>query len=207
MVPGMQRFSPGSRIVLRELWGGRIWTAFPAIVVEDREDRFVNHLPAGVTIHEPVDDQGSVLRIPQRHWTLRPAGTSSHRVLAFGFPPERYAVLLLWEGNEGPFAGYYVNIETWLRRTPISYDYVDHLLDALVSADRSQWSWKDEDELAEAVSRGVYSDEDARAFRSAGERGVRRILDREPPFDRDWSGWRPDPAWPTPELLDGWDRA
>jgi hypothetical protein len=28
---------------------------------------------------------------------------------------------------------------------------------------------------------------------------------REHPFDRDWSGWRPDPTWPLPELPPGWN--
>jgi hypothetical protein len=34
---------------------------------------------------------------------------------------------------------------------------------------------------------------------------VEHILLREPPFDEDWSSWRPDPAWPAPELPTGWD--
>jgi hypothetical protein len=206
MVPGMQRFSPGASIALRELWDGRIWTAFPAIVVEDRGDLFVNHLPPGVWIHEPVAEDGSVLRIPARRWTLRPTRKSTDRVLAFGFPARRYAVLLLWDGATDAFSGFYVNIETQLGRTPLSYDYADHLLDVRIAADRDSWSWKDEDELAEAMSRGIYTEGDARAFRTAGERAVRHVIDREPPFDRDWSAWRPDPAWPRPELPPGWDR-
>jgi hypothetical protein len=43
-------------------------------------------------------------------------------------------------------------------------------------------------------------------MRADGERAVRRILDREPPFDRDWTTWRPDPSWPVPILPEGWDR-
>jgi uncharacterized protein len=31
------------------------------------------------------------------------------------------------------------------------------------------------------------------------------VLAGEPPFDRDWQDWRPDPRWPVPELPDGWD--
>ena len=71
---------------------------------------------------------------------------------------------------------------------------MDHLLDVRISADRSAWSWKDEDELDEAVARGIYTQEDARSFRAAGERGVAHVLDGEPPFDADWSTWTPDPG-------------
>lgn len=202
----MQRFSPGDRIALRELWDGRIWTAYPAIVVEDRNEVFVNHLPSGVQILEAVDEDGSVLRIPAPRWTLRPTRTSTDRVLAFGFPGRGYAVLLMWAEDTDAFNGFYLNIETQLGRTPISYDYVDHLLDVRVAPDRSTWWWKDEDELAEAVARELYTEEDARSFRAAGEMALRHLLDGEPPFDEDWTAWRPDPAWPTPELPEGWDR-
>jgi predicted RNA-binding protein associated with RNAse of E/G family len=206
MVPGMQRFSPGDRVALREIWHGRVWAAFPVVVVEDRDDVFMNHIPAGVTIQEPVAEDGIPLRLPSARWSLRPTRVQGDRVLAFSFPGRSYAVLLLWEGSTDTFGGYYLNIETLLGRTPISVDVVDHLLDVRVAPDRSTWAWKDEDELAEAVARGIYTEEDARSFRAAGERALRHVLEAEPPFDRDWSAWRPDPAWPRPELPAGWDR-
>jgi hypothetical protein len=78
-------------------------------------------------------------------------------------------------------------------------------LDVRVAPDRSEWSWKDEDELAEAVALGIYTNDDARAFRSTGKRALQHVMDAEPPFDQDWSGWRADPAWPLPELRPGWD--
>ena len=201
----MQRFSPGDRIALRELWDGRIWTAYPAIVVEDRNEVFVNHLPSGVQILEAVDEDGSVLRIPAPRWTLRPTRTSTDRVLAFGFPGRGYAVLLMWAEDTDAFNGFYLNIETQLGRTPISYDYVDHLLDVRVAPDRSTWWWKDEDELAEAVARELYTEEDARSFRAAGEMALRHLLDGEPPFDEDWTAGRREPAGRRPELPAGGD--
>ena len=51
----------------------------------------------------------------------------------------------------------------------------------------------------------MFSEEDAAWFRYWGERAVEHVLLREPPFDRDWSTWRPDPSWETPELPTGWD--
>ena len=84
----------------------------------------------------------------------------------------------------------------------MGFDTQEHVLDVLIPADRSTWSWKDEDELASAVADGLFTAEEADRFRAAGERAVEQILLREPPFDEDWEGWRPDPAWPTPALPD-----
>jgi hypothetical protein len=36
--------------------------------------------------------------------------------------------------------------------------------------------------------------------REQGRRAVATLEARAWPFDRDWSGWRPDPGWPRPEL-------
>jgi predicted RNA-binding protein associated with RNAse of E/G family len=74
------------------------------------------------------------------------------------------------------------------------------VLDVLIPPDRSSWQWKDEDELSQAVDEGLFTEEEAARFRAAGERAVEQILLREPPFDEDWEGWRPDPAWGTPRL-------
>ena len=51
----------------------------------------------------------------------------------------------------------------------------------------------------------IFTEEDAEWFRFWGERGVEHVLLREPPFDRDWSGWRPDPAWRDVDLPHGWE--
>ena len=99
-----------------------------------------------------------------------------------------------------------MNLEEPLRRTAIGFDTLDHELDVIVELDGS-WRWKDEDDLAEVDPPGRDPDaEDEPRLRADGERAVRRILDREPPFDRDWTAWRPDPSWPIPVLPDGWDR-
>jgi len=31
------------------------------------------------------------------------------------------------------------------------------------------------------------------------------VLDREPPFDEPWEGWRPDATWRIPTFPIGWD--
>jgi hypothetical protein len=64
---------------------------------------------------------------------------------------------------------------------------------------------KDADELAECVERGLFTRAEAREIIVEGTRAIRRLEAREEPFDDAWIGWRPDPAWPVPELPPGWD--
>jgi hypothetical protein len=200
----MQRFSPGQPIVLRELWDGRVFEARPTLLVQDEPEQIALFLPPEVRCAVPVADDGADLRVPDRPWhfEVRPRGPQG--ILSFAWPGIPYAVLLWTTGDDRPV--WYVNLERPLERTPIGFDTVDHALDVLVELDGSSWSWKDEDELAEAIRDGLFTEAEAAGFRAWGERARDRIFAGEPPFDRDWTGWRPDPAWPTPELPDGWER-
>ncbi|MGH2658205.1 MAG: DUF402 domain-containing protein, partial [Actinomycetota bacterium] len=114
-----------------------------------------------------------------------------------------HAVLLMFH-PDWSVRHWYVNLQDPLRRTAMGFDTVDHVLDAIVEQDGS-WRWKDEDELEESVRRGIFSPGETMAFRAEGERAVHRLRNREPPFDRDWTTWRPDPSWPIAELPPGWD--
>jgi hypothetical protein len=125
-------------------------------------------------------------------------------MLSFAFPDTPYAVILGYD-DDGRLFEYYVNLQTPLASSPAGFDTVEHLLDVTIPPDRSTWSWKDEDELEEAVASGLFTEEDAAWFRYWGERAVEHVLLREPPFDRDWSAWRPDPAWDAPTLPEDWD--
>jgi hypothetical protein len=82
---------------------------------------------------------------------------------------------------------------------------MDLALDVIIEVDGSGWSWKDEDELATFVERGVFDDELAARLREEGLRVVGRAERNEPPFDEPWPDWRPDPSWPRPELPEAWD--
>jgi hypothetical protein len=201
----VQRFRPGDPIVLRELWDDRVFEARPMIVVQDDPEQLMLYLPPGVRCGVPVDGSGHALRLPDRPWRyeLRPRGMDPN--LSFAWPGVPYAVILLTVPDP-PRRVWYVNLERPVARTPIGFDTVDHALDVLIELDGSAWSWKDEDELGEAVRDGLFTPEEAADFRAWGERARDRILAGDAPFDRDWTGWRPDPAWPTPELPPGWDR-
>jgi predicted RNA-binding protein associated with RNAse of E/G family len=200
----MDRWDRGSEIVLREMWLGRVWTAMPAIVVEDDASQRQFFIPAGTIIKYAVDEGGRELRLYRDRWTLADHATRRH-VLAFSWPGSGHAVLAIWDPG-WRFTGWYINLEANLGRSERFYDYVDHCLDVLIPPDRSRWTWKDEEELEEAVRLGIYTEQQASAFRHEGERAARRVQRGEPPFDHDWTGWRPDPCWPVPALSQGWER-
>ncbi|MFL5737189.1 MAG: DUF402 domain-containing protein [Actinomycetota bacterium] len=197
-------WSPGDAVVLREIWHGGVWGARAATVVEDDEERSMFFVSPGSAWKVPVDDSGNQLRFPAERWILGDRAVT-WRILSFAWPDVEHAVLLFW--NEDEFLGWYVNLQAPLTRSHLGFDTPpDHLLDVVIPPDRSTWTWKDEDELEEAVALGLFTTEQAKAFRAEGERAARAIIDRRPPFDQPWEEWRPDTAWPRPELPDGWGR-
>ncbi len=199
----MRRWSPGDAVVVREVWHGQVFEARPSIVVQDGPEQTMLVVPGDISCGVPIGGDGAELRLPDRPWHLEVRERSATPILSFAWPGTPYAVLR-WTTEQGT-PMWYVNLQDPLDRTPLGFDTVDHALDVIVELDGT-WRWKDEDELAEAVEHGLFTLGEAAAFRADGERAVARILDREPPFDRDWSSWRPDAAWATPTLPEGWDR-
>jgi hypothetical protein len=203
----VRRFEPGETIALRDVLRGRVFAARPATIVRDDETGWMLFLPVGNRWYGPDAEKDSWVRLkaPGTSWALRPRTWTDAHVLSFAFPDAGHAVLHFWDEDWKPLC-WYVNVEAPLRRFPLGLDTFDHDLDVVVEPDRSAWRWKDEDDVALGIEVGAYTTDDAGAFRREGERGLRRVLDREPPFDREWSDWRPDPRWPVPELPAGWDR-
>ncbi|MGZ5288034.1 MAG: DUF402 domain-containing protein [Actinomycetota bacterium] len=193
-------FRRGERVALREVWDGRVFYARPVTVVEDTPTRSMFYVPPVVRSLEPEDDEGTLLRIPDRDWHLERREVLHHPFLSFAFPDTPYAVLASWDRESGEFRGWYINLQSPLRRTDVGFDTREHVLDVLIPPDRSTWAWKDEDELEQAVAEGLFTEDEAERFRAAGERAVEQIILREPPFDEDWEHWTPEPGWDTPEL-------
>jgi uncharacterized protein DUF402 len=202
-VEATTRFEPGDPIVIREIWNGRVWYARPATVVRDDPNLTMLHVHPRAHAMEPIDAAGNALRIPTDIWTFRDTERGDTWNLSFAFPDTPYSVILGYEPT-GELREYYVNLQTPLVRTGVGFDTVEHILDVQITPDRSSWTWKDEDELAAAVEDGLFTEEDVGWFRYWGERAVEQVLLREPPFDEDWSAWRPDPRWPQPVLPDDW---
>lgn len=202
------RWSPGDAVVLREVWRRRVWTARPVTLVADDADLRTFFVPLGSVAMMPYTADGRPLHAfvdaEADAWEIRPTAWTETNVLSFAEPGRPHAVLAFWDA-ESRFAGWYVNLQTPLEPTETGFDYLDQELDAWVDPETRSWSWKDQDELERSVAAGIWSPGDAERIRREGEALVAKILGRQPPFDRDWRTWRPDPSWTTPELPPGWD--
>lgn len=206
----MPRWAPGDEIVLRYGPPGRFTGARPLRVVADREDYVAAWLPPGTTVMEPVvgPDAKRLREIPLEerfHVERRPEprewrGAGILKLIPRGDP---WSIWLFWR-ETGAFWGWYVNLEQRHRWHAGGADTRDNVLDVMVHADRS-WEWKDEDELVEAVRQGFRSEAEAEAIRADGRRAVELVERWAAPFTDGWERWRPDPAWPLPELQPDWD--
>ncbi|SHF45766.1 DUF402 domain-containing protein [Streptoalloteichus hindustanus] len=102
---------------------------------------------------------------------------------------------------DGTFRNWYVNLEIPLGRWRGGVDRMDGVLDLVVGPDR-RWTWKDEDEAAEALAAGRLSADQLDRLRAEGERMIALAEAARFPFDGTWCDFRPDPTWPTPSLPD-----
>lgn len=167
-------------------------------VVQDDDDGLVAWLAGGTPRLAAVPVDGRAVRdIP----------------LAERFTARRRYAVTTWEGAgilrlERPGrahslwrfpTGWYANLEDPLRREADGVHTRDHVLDVWFD-DSGVWLWKDEDELAALVEQGLRTPEEAAAVRAEGEAVIAAFERGDPPFDGSWRDWRPDPAWPLPDL-------
>ena len=206
MTQAVKRWNPGDQIVLREVWRDNVWSARPELVVRDSSELLALYLPAGSIWERPTSQDGRPLRMPVSEWVLEEA-RQPIETLRLASPGRSHSVLLLWREGFGEFLRWYVNLEDPLRRSTIGFDYMDQVLDIEICPDLTGWYWKDEDELREAQEAGLISSQRAAELRVEGEAVIRQMETREPPFNGGWERWRPDPSWPIPLLLDGWQKA
>ncbi len=206
------RFFPvGTSIAWRDNRRGRIGAAVPVRVVEDGPEQFVGWLPIGSRFFLPADRDGNLVkdvlnweRLVELRWQ---APDDSPGQLIVAPRGEQFSVIVRFLGSEMRLASWYVNLQAPFWRTPVGYDSTDHVLDAVIAADRQSWSWKDEAEFEAAVDRGYLSAPEREGVREAGLRAVELARRGAPPFIDRWAIWRPDPAWFIPELPGGWETA
>jgi hypothetical protein len=195
----------GDQIMLREVYRGGVWAARPAIVVRDTDSLIAAYLAPGMRWKRPVHgDNGDRMRMPATTWKLEDAVWTRARMLHLMEPGAAHATHVWWLAPDWRFGGWYVNLQEPIRRTPLGFDYMDHMLDIVIEPDLS-WRWKDEHEITEAVALGIVSRVWADEVRREGERVIERLEARRPPFCDGWEHWQPDPAWSLPELPTGWD--
>ncbi len=173
-------------------------------VVRDDAAGLVAWLARGTPVLRPVLPDGSELRsVPAVE--MFAAGRALRRdrwqgagILKVALTGQPWSVWCFW-GDDWSFRGWYVNLEDAHQRDRDSVVTQDHVLDLWVEPDRTV-RWKDEDELEAAVIAGRYSAEDADRFRTAARRVEKTATVWGSPFCDGWESWRPDPAWPVPEL-------
>ena len=73
-----------------------------------------------------------------------------------------------------------------------------------MTADRSSWAWKDEDELAWHLEAGIWPLPPEEELRAEGMRAVTWLTTSNPPLYREWEDWQPDPSWPVPVIPANW---
>lgn len=210
---GAGRWSIGTTVVQQEVWRGRLWSARPMTVVEDRGDFVALWCPAGTRWktattppsrpRAPTRAERFVLSLTRGDWVLGDFiwGVSTLTLLQGG---DWHAVWVSWrEGGE--WWGWYVNLQRPFHRTRQGFQTMDLMLDITVAPDR-QWHWKDEDEFAALVAAGLIDTTEEARVRDEARRVIRRVAANTPPFNKRWHDWRPDPSWPLPQLPAGWDR-
>lgn len=203
----LQRWIPGSPIVYREVWRGKVWTARSVSVVQDAPDLIVLFFHAGTRWKKPIplDPSTEQLRLLLvGNWQLVHA-TWKWDSLILIHPGEAHAVHVM-RGDNREFLGWYINLQEPLRRTAIGFDFMDHALDIVVKPDLSAWVWKDEDHFQWDQEVGLISSQEVREIRAEGGRVIERIRTRASPFNEGWENWFPPPEWPSPDLPKGWDQ-
>jgi len=109
-------------------------------------------------------------------------------VLRFDGAGERHSVEIYWT-LDWEHMSWYVNLQTPTAVNGRLVDTTDQALDVVVSPD-GEWRWKDEDELAEAVELGIWTESEAAEIRAEGERVVAAA-----PWPTGWEDWRPPDTW------------
>ncbi|MEA2594342.1 MAG: uncharacterized protein QOF01_811 [Thermomicrobiales bacterium] len=204
----MRTWSPGEHLVLREVRRGWVWSAKPVTMVRDSDDLIALYLAPGThwkRARSPNGARVDAIDPVSDPWVLSDATWTDTGVLILCPPGAGHALLGFWDDNHGALRSWYLNLQEPLRRTPIGFDHLDQILDLVVSADRTTWSWKDEDEFAAAQARGLIDAETAAAIRAEGERALSLLLAGAPPYSREWETWVPDPDWTIPCLPARWD--
>ena len=194
----MRAWEPGDAVVLRYITrDGRPGMSWPFTVVRDTPELLALFIPRGAT-YKQWQRTGDTRELVDAPWRKD--------VLRLMFPGRGHSIWLFWEGegDERRLQTYYINMEEPFRRTAIGFDTNDHMLDVMVSPDLATWRWKDDEDFARAVERGIYGAEFADAVRAEAREVIDRLERRESPFNEGWDAWSPEPHWPAPTLHPEW---
>jgi hypothetical protein len=195
----------GDVIVFRGVSRRIIWWALPVIVVQDTPDLIAFYWRAGTPNKIPPRRVSPREVLELDSVNLIDEDWSRTDVLQLVLPGAQHAVYAMWETGCSHFRGWYINLQAPLRRMALGFDTMDYLLDIVVSADKSTWRWKDEDEFEEAIAVGLFNPEQARAIRAEGEKVIRSLHQEGSLFNCGWEKWSAPGEWRIPAFPAGWD--
>lgn len=196
--------TPGQQIVVEFLIGDEPFLVVPVTVVEDSDYRILHYLAPGTLFLRRVLLDGSPVPRVVPMDEFRRLGSKlvkdewrGSRQLILTRPGRSHSIRQRRDASTDAFRGWYVNLQEPVQRTTLGFTTRDQYLDILVAPDHS-WTWKDEDELEEAVAVGRVMADEAAAIRAEGERLVADIEAGRFPFDDSLLKWQPNPAWQIP---------
>jgi hypothetical protein len=208
----MAPFAPGTTVVRRDVFRGRVWSAQALRVVSDDPEALVaacrpgaQSLAPAAWIASQVSGQSTgrmraLDDLASGDWRLG-RWTWQDTVLLLWNPPATYFSVNAFYAPDGDHRldHWYVNFQRPLRRTGLGFDTFDLLLDLVVTPDLSRWTWKDEDEYAQGRRLGVVDDTDHAAVEAARDQVLAMIKSAGGPFSTaaGWHRWTSSPAWPT----------
>ena len=198
-------WAPGDIIVMRGILKGKLWWACPAYVVQDDEELLALYWPVGTPTRSPIkrptvqDEIENHIQLEQRNWT-------DNDVLSLSMKGSAHAIELMWKAGTHQFNCWYVHLQEPRRRTKIGFDTMDQMLDIVISPDRKQWCWKDEDEFNEAGATGCYSLAKIKSIRLEGERVIALLNANAAPFCDGWENWQAPLEWTIPTFPAGWEK-
>lgn len=203
--PSSAPWTPGTDVALRFIrLDGSHGAVHPLRVVADDGAALLGWLP----LETPVvgtrlvggGDQRAVpldrrFTTPREQYLGQWQGSSTLRLVVDG----QWSSVWWFFAPDGRFTSWYVNLEIPLGRTLSTVDRCDGALDVVIEPDRA-WRWKDEDEADACVAAGRFTADHLARLRAEGERMIALAEAGVFPFDGSYCDFRPDPAWPSPEL-------
>jgi len=181
-------WSEGDIVLKRSIYRGNVRWTFPHRYVGDWDGRIGLYCGPG--------NQGKAMRRGPdgylRRWMTDapPFDTEWEQthVLRFERAGARHSIEIYWR-TDWEHWSWYVNLQSPVVVNGRFVDTTDEALDIVVAPDGG-WRWKDEDELAEGVELGIWSEAEAAEIRAEGERVVAAA-----PWPTCWEDWRPPADW------------
>jgi hypothetical protein len=198
-------WEPGEQALLRSIEpDGKVHSARPVTVVSDDGQTVALQLVVGTPMVWPeFGDRSDLIRkFASGEWTFVERIWTDNDVLILLREGDPYSPQL-YRSADGATKLWYVNLQDPVRRTPLGFDTLDHILDVFAGLDLSWWQLKDEHELDEAIELGVVTSERADEIRAVAAH-VGEMIDSDDAWWAPWADWEPNHTWPIPTLPDGW---